>query len=131
MAPLHLLEPVCRYWSFPLTLIGLVPLVVGIILNLTADREFKRAGTTVKPLERSTTLVERFPFSFTRNPMYLGMTLLLLGVALLLGTLSPLAPVALFAGLMDRVFIGPEEESLARSFGEEWETYRAKVRRWI
>jgi protein-S-isoprenylcysteine O-methyltransferase Ste14 len=63
--------------------------------------------------------------------MYLGMVAILLGIALLFGTVSPLIPVALFGFLMDIRFIRVEERLLAETFGEEWAKYRAAVRRWI
>jgi protein-S-isoprenylcysteine O-methyltransferase Ste14 len=131
MAALHLALPVCRYWSLPLALAGAVPLALGVLLNLMADRQFKRYETTVKPFQRSSALVTAFPFSISRNPMYLGMALLLLGVALLLGTVTALVPVVIFPFVVDRVFIRVEERMLAETFGQVWEEYRARVRRWI
>jgi protein-S-isoprenylcysteine O-methyltransferase Ste14 len=131
MAVLNFLWPLRRYLEFPLRLAGLVPLACGAILNLLADRQFKRHHTTVKPFETSSALVTAFPFSFSRHPMYLGMTLILLGVALLLGTASVLIPVAAFAILMDVHFIRAEERMLSDSFSREWEQFRARVRRWF
>lgn len=131
MTALHFLWPIHHYLRFPVNLTGLVPLALGISLNIMADRQFTRHQTTVKPFERSTALVTSFPFSVSRNPMYLGLTMMLLGVALLLGTVSPLLPVVGFALLMDRFFVGVEERMLADSFGDEWERYRAQVRRWL
>ena len=63
--------------------------------------------------------------------MYLGITLMLLGVALLLGTVSALLPVAAFPILMDIRFVRVEERMLAEAFGPEWELYHARVRRWF
>ena len=131
MTGLHLAVPVHRYWSFPLALAGAVPLVLGILLNVTADRQFKRHETTVKPFQQSSALVTAFPFSISRNPMYLGMSLLLLGVALLLGTVTALIPVVVFPYVMDRLFIRVEEKMLAETFGREWEEYQSRVRRWV
>jgi protein-S-isoprenylcysteine O-methyltransferase Ste14 len=108
-----------------------LPLVIGIALNVAADRQFKHHQTTVKPFERSSALVTAFPFSLSRNPMYVGITLMLAGVALLLGTVSPLLPVAAFAILMDIHFVRMEERMLAEAFGSEWDNYRARVRRWL
>jgi protein-S-isoprenylcysteine O-methyltransferase Ste14 len=85
----------------------------------------------VKPFEKSSALVTAFPFSFSRNPMYLGITSMLLGVALLFGTVSPLLPVAAFAILMDVYFIRVEERMLVDSFSDEWTRYSAQVRRWL
>ena len=63
--------------------------------------------------------------------MYLGITFMLLGIALLFGTVSPLVPAVAFALLMDLRFIRVEERMLAVSFRHEWEQYRAQVRRWL
>ena len=131
MVGLHFLWPITGYVSFLSNLIGLLPLAFGIALNVAADREFKRHQTTVKPFERSSALVTAFPFSLSRNPMYLGITLMLLGVALLLGTLSTLLPTVVFPVLMDLRFIRVEERMLTDEFGTEWESYSAGVRRWV
>ena len=131
MTLLHVLWPIARCWHFPLSLTGLIPLGLGSFLNVLTDREFKRHQTTVKPFEKPSALLVTFPFSFTRNPMYLGLALMLLGVALLLGTVSPLVPAVSFPLLVDRLFIRAEEQMLAASFGEDWDEYRGRVRRWL
>ncbi len=63
--------------------------------------------------------------------MYLGMALIVLGAALLLGSATPLAVVILLALLLDRAFISPEERMLADTFGDQFQEYRGRVRRWI
>lgn len=131
MVTLHFAWPIQRYWTFPLNLVGLAPLFVGIGLNVAADRLFSRHRTTVKPFEQSSALVTAFPFSISRNPMYLGVTLMLIGIALLLGTVSPLLSVTAFALLMDQRFVKMEERMLAERFGDQWEQYHSRVRRWI
>ena len=131
MVGLHFAAPLYRYWTFPVALLGVVPLAVGILLNVTADRQFHRNATTVKPFERSSALVTSFPFSISRNPMYVGVTLMLLGVAMLLGTASSLIPVLAFPVLMDRRFVRAEEAMLADAFGAEWREYSVSVRKWI
>lgn len=131
MTLLHFLWPIHRYGELPLTLIGIAPLVLGIALNVAADREFKRHQTTVKPFEQSSALITAFPFSISRNPMYLGITLMLLGIALLFGTVSALLPAAAFVILMDRRFVRVEERMLAGKFGHEWKEYCTRVRRWL
>jgi protein-S-isoprenylcysteine O-methyltransferase Ste14 len=131
MAVLHFVVPVYRYWALPLSLVGVVPLVFGVALNVVADNAFKQQSTTVKPFEKSSALVTGFPFSISRNPMYLGLTLMLLGIAMLLGSISSLVPALIFPYLMSRVFIRDEEQMLAETFGAVWEAYRSAVRRWI
>ena len=131
MGALHSLAPMYRYWTFPSALFGLLPLALGIVLNVMADREFHRHHTTVKPFEPSSALVTAFPFSVSRNPMYVGITLMLVGVAMLLGTISALVPALAFPLLMDVLFVRTEEAMLAEAFGAQWERYRASVRRWM
>jgi protein-S-isoprenylcysteine O-methyltransferase Ste14 len=128
---LHFLVPVRQLLPFPWRLIGVVPLIAGIVLNLIADQSFKKHNTTVKPFEESSELVTGGVFGVTRNPMYLGMSLILLGIALLLGSATPLVVVIVLPILFDRVFIMPEEKMLEETFGDEFRQYRNRVRRWI
>ena len=131
MVALHFAWPGTQLLHYPLTLIGLLPLATGIVLNLSVDRAFKVHRTTIKPFERPSFLVTTGPFRLTRNPIYLGMVLLLLGVALLLGTLTPLAVIPVFTLWIDRGVIRFEERTLAETFGDAWQSYRRRVRRWI
>lgn len=91
----------------------------------------RRAGTSVNPTQPTTTLILEGPYRFTRNPIYLGMTALYMGIAILANTLWPilLLPGALF--VMTRGVIEREEAYLERKFGEQYVTYKEKVRRWI
>lgn len=130
-AALHFLLPLQQLLVLPWRLVGLVPLVMGIGLNLVADQIFKKHGTTVKPFEESSALVTSGIFGITRNPMYLGMSLILLGIALLMGSATPFAVVVVLSILLDRMFITPEEAMLEKTFGDEFREYRKRVRRWI
>lgn len=116
---------------FPWKLFGVLPLVVGVIINLVADKSFKEHATTVKPLEDSKSLITTGVFGFTRNPMYLGFVFILLGIAILLGSLAPFLVVIAFAIFIDTVFIRYEEKKMERTFGQTWLEYRKKVRRWV
>lgn len=131
MLGLHFLLPSRRVLSFPSTLIGVLPAVAGVALNLVADRAFKCHRTTVKPFQVSTSLVTEGVFTLSRNPMYLGMVLILVGFALFLGTLTPFAVCVVFAVFLQYRFIRVEERMLSDTFGTEWQSYRARVRRWI
>ena len=127
----HLFLLVAQWVSQPWNLTGLVPLGLGVWLNLSADRQFKAANTTVKPFEVSTVLVKSGAFRVTRNPMYLGFVSILLGEAILLRSLSPLIVAIAYAVLVKVKFISIEERMLADRFGTEWEEYASKVRRWL
>lgn len=112
-------------------LLGLIFLASGMILNLVADNSFKQVGTTVKLYQESSSLVIDGVFKISRNPMYLGMVLILLGIAMLLKSLSPFLVIISFAILIDRAYIQVEEQMLAGKFGGTWEAYKARTRRWL
>jgi len=114
-------------WRFA----GAIPIAAGIALNIMADRQFKDRETEVKPFQRSTALVTDGVFRWTRNPMYLGMVLIVSGLAWFEGTLSPWIAAAALTVLLDRVFIVREERMLEETFGAAYEQYKHRVRRWL
>ncbi len=103
------------------------------IAPIAALIQFRRARTTVNPHkpETTTTLVTSGVYAWTRNPMYLGLSILLLGWAIRLGTLSPLVGAWLFIPLIQRVQIRPEERALRMQFGEDYDRYCRRVNRWL
>jgi protein-S-isoprenylcysteine O-methyltransferase Ste14 len=131
MVALHFVFPLAKIIAFPLNLLGAFPLGLGIVINLIADTAFKKHKTTVKPFEKSATLITSGVFHFSRNPMYLGFVLILIGIATLMGSLSPYLVIAIFCILMDKIFIRAEEKMLEETFGENWLEYKKRVRRWI
>jgi protein-S-isoprenylcysteine O-methyltransferase Ste14 len=131
MLVLHFIFPAIKLISLPLNLLGLIPLILGVALNLIADGAFRRAGTTVKPFQESAALLTDGVYSLSRHPMYFGFTLILIGVAILLGSLTPWVIIPIFAVLIEVVFIQIEERMLGEKFGPAWLAYKKKVRRWI
>jgi len=131
MLAFHFGLPVKRIISFPWNLLGLLSLVLGAALNVLADKDFRVLKTTVKPFQESAALVTGDVFRICRHPMYLGFVLILLGLAVLLGSLTPFIVVPIFAAVIDRVFIVVEEQMLANRFGQAWLDYKSRVRRWI
>jgi protein-S-isoprenylcysteine O-methyltransferase Ste14 len=114
------------------TLIGVAALLGGALLGATAVGTFKRRGTTVLPAWRPTrTVVTTGPYRFTRNPMYVGMAVGYVGCTALMNSMWPLAffPFVLFA--VDRYVIAREERYLREKFGEDYEAYTRRVRRWL
>ncbi len=128
---LHFTLPVLRFMYFPENLTGIIFIVAGAIFNISADRAFKEVNTTVKPFEEPTCLMTEGVFRISRNPMYLGMLLILFGLSILLGSISPFIVVLIFGRLINRRFIQIEEKMLLEKFGDEWRHYKNKVRRWI
>jgi protein-S-isoprenylcysteine O-methyltransferase Ste14 len=110
-----------------------VVLVAGAGLALAGVREFRRARTTVNPMNptRATELVSDGVYRHTRNPMYLGFAIMLAGWGIALGSAAALTGVGLFVLAVDRLQIVPEEAALERLFGERYLAYRSRVRRWL
>jgi protein-S-isoprenylcysteine O-methyltransferase Ste14 len=131
MEALHYLAPLGRFIEPPYSYLGAVPLLAGLFMSATAAGSFRKAGTPVVPFEPSTVLVTSGFFRYTRNPMYLGMVLMLVGVALLLGSLGPLVVIPVFVWIIQSNFIRGEEQFLEDIFGEQYLSYKRKVRRWI
>ena len=123
-------------WPPPTTVhlaAGLILLVIGIAIALSAVHSFRRARTTVNPMkpETSTSLVSTGIFARSRNPMYLGMLFSLLAWAVYLASaLAWLGPVA-FALFITRFQIIPEERAMHALFGPAFSAYCQRVRRWL
>ena len=111
--------------------LGIAIVLAGVALNIWAAGLFTRAGTNIKPLEPSSALVVQGPFRWSRNPMYLGMAISLLGLGVLLGSLTPFAVVPAFMLWIQHRFIRREEAMLETTFGAAYAEYRSKVRRWL
>jgi len=129
----HRLLPV-RLWPEPSAvenLLGWGLLVAGVLLAVGAAHLFRRAGTTPNPGKPTTALVIWGPYRFTRNPMYVGMTMLYLGGTVLLNDPWPLALLPVIIALVQRRVIAREEVYLERKFGDAYRAYKARVRRWI
>lgn len=112
---------------------GIGLMLAGLALNLAGVAAVRSAKTTFNPLrpETATALVSTGLFGISRNPMYLGMLVLLAGWAVYLAApLALLGPVA-FVVYITRFQIIPEERALAQLFGERFAEYRARVRRWL
>jgi protein-S-isoprenylcysteine O-methyltransferase Ste14 len=131
MLVLHFTLPVRKWLPRPWNLAGIAPLIAGVVLILIADQQFKEHGTTIKPFQASSTLVTDGVFRYTRNPMYLGMVIMLLGISICLASIPPLFVVPAFAWIMVKKFIRPEEHSLEQQFGQAYIEYKSRVHRWV
>ena len=111
--------------------LGILIVFVAVAIGLLAVREMVTASTPLDVRKRSTRIVTSGVFQQSRNPIYLGMVLLCTGVAFLVDSLWLLGVVPLFAAILQKGVIEPEEAYLARNFGEDYLRYKARVRRWI
>lgn len=105
----------------------------GIALNIYSVIVFRRSGTTIDPRkpDASTSLVQDWPFSISRNPIYVALTCVLLGATLLFGNVFNFLTVAAFVWYITEYQIKPEEEALKALFGKEYAEYQSRVRRWL
>jgi protein-S-isoprenylcysteine O-methyltransferase Ste14 len=92
---------------------------------------FHRARTTTTPGETSNALVTRGPYRFTRNPMYVGLSLAYLGEMGLLAQLAPIITLLLVIAYVNWIVIPVEESRLRETFGESYVDYCSRVRRWL
>jgi protein-S-isoprenylcysteine O-methyltransferase Ste14 len=102
--------------------VGWVLITVCLLLAIWPVCLFRRAGTTPNPTR---------PYRFTRNPMYLGLALLQVGLAMVTNALWPLLTLPLVMVAVRRLVIDREERYLETKFGEEYRAYKARVRRWL
>jgi protein-S-isoprenylcysteine O-methyltransferase Ste14 len=111
--------------------VGAILIGIAAVVVTSAIREMRRADTPVNPTQPTKALVVEGPFSFTRNPLYLSLTLLYAGIASFVNVLWAmlLLPVALF--VINRGVIDREEQYLERKFGEQYVSYKKRVRRWL
>jgi protein-S-isoprenylcysteine O-methyltransferase Ste14 len=113
-------------------LVGVL-LVFGISIAGLALSSFRRAGTTIDPVEidNASSLVTTGIYAFTRNPMYVGLTTLLVTLAVLLSNAWLLLGPLFFVLYITRFQIIPEEHAMQARFGSAYDAYRARVRRWV
>lgn len=131
MVGLHYILPIADLIDRPWSYLGLVPIIVGIGLAVWAARLFSRAGTGVRPFTPSTALVAAGPYRFTRNPMYLGMMMVLAGGWLLIGSIGAILVIPVFFWWIHTRFVLPEEGHMERHFGEDYLMFKRLVRRWL
>lgn len=115
------------FWLVP----GVGLIVVGLALGLAAVITIRRAGSTVRIDRPVSALVERGPFRWTRNPIYLGLTLVSAGIAIAANAIWPLLTLPVVFTFVRRRHVLREEAYLERTFGREYRRYRDRVPRWL
>ncbi|MCB5358795.1 methyltransferase family protein [Vibrio lentus] len=117
---------------YPYNLAGLVVIGVGLLLAMSGKRLFKKRNTNIMTFDEPTLLVTEGVYKYTRNPMYLGFVVSLLGFAILTGAAnSSFLLTAIFVLVTDRWYIKFEEQMMRDKFGQDYEDYCRKVRRWF
>jgi protein-S-isoprenylcysteine O-methyltransferase Ste14 len=125
IAPRPILSSSSRYWA------GGVLVAFGILLAMWGRRMMERAGTNINPTLPSTALVTTGPFRFSRNPLYVALTLVLVGLGLLANALWVLVLAVAVLLVMHFGVVRREERYLEAKFGDVYRTYRSRVRRYF
>jgi protein-S-isoprenylcysteine O-methyltransferase Ste14 len=112
-------------------IVGIAMLASGFFLTGWGLAVFHRAGTPVLPVRSARVMVTEGPFRFSRNPMYLGLTVAYVGLSLLMNQAWPIVLLPLVLIALTIFVIEREERHLARVFGGDYDAYRARVRRWL
>ena len=110
---------------------GVLLIIGGFALMIVAWYQFRVHRVAICPTEATARLIEDGAYRLTRNPMYLGMIAMLLGIAMYAGSLPFYGAALVYFVVIDRVFCVYEEAKLASVFGDQYERYRSRVRRWI
>lgn len=139
IAQLFVLAAALLHWTTPLSqlhvysnqVLGIILGIGGFVMMMWGWWLFKKRDVAICPTAETARLVTHAIYRFTRNPMYLGLVLMLVGLAIYVGT-PPfyLAAIAYFA-VINWVFCPYEEAKLANSFGQEYLNYKERVRRWL
>jgi protein-S-isoprenylcysteine O-methyltransferase Ste14 len=116
---------------FILTFIGLILIGLGFLFAFNSISRFIKAKTGVVPFSESTTLITEGFYKYTRNPMYVGMNSFLLGLLIILNNPFNLIFLIIFFFIVRNLFVIKEEIQMEETFGEEYLSYKARVRRWL
>ncbi len=111
--------------------VGFGIVIVGVALSAWGFVTFRRAGTAVIPHEAATQLVMTGPYRFTRNPMYVGLTIAYIGGVAVINSAWPLILLPLVLVVLVRRVVSREEQYLSDAFGDQFAAYSSRVRRWL
>jgi protein-S-isoprenylcysteine O-methyltransferase Ste14 len=127
---LHFVLPEARAVGW-YQVIGLLLVAAGVGLSSFAAALFQARNTTKNPYGEPAAFVVQPPYTWTRNPMYLGVAITLLGMAVFFSSIVMLLAPAVFYAVIDRMVIPREEETMERLFGQDYIDYQNRVRRWL
>lgn len=131
MLALHYSYPQPRLIDPPINLIGFVFVGMGVAMNLWSAHWFRKKETTIDPHGDAAYLAQEGLYRISRNPMYLGMLVTLVGMSIYLSSVLVFLVPPLFVWIVTVRFIGREEQALLKKFGVTYVQYRARVRRWM
>lgn len=123
--------PVVQIFSWPTKLFALLPMAIGIGLAIAGKRQFAKEGTNINTFVDAEKMITSGLYAYTRNPMYLGFVIAAFSLAILTGGLISLVIALIHCVVVDRWYIAFEESRMTVLFGDAYDNYKNKVRRWI
>jgi len=127
----HMLLPIRSFLIPSSAAVAAVLFLIGFAIMIFAWWQFKKRAIAICPTETTQHLITSGIYRYSRNPMYLGMSLMLAGIAAFAGAVPFYVATAAFFFAIDRVFCPFEEQKLSIEFGDGYDRYRSNVRRWI
>ncbi|HMJ47177.1 MAG TPA: isoprenylcysteine carboxylmethyltransferase family protein [Ferruginibacter sp.] len=131
MILLNQFVPFGRWLDYPWRYFGIIIIALGFSLSLGSGIFFRKLGTNPRPGSKANLIVTKGPFKYTRNPMYLGLISMLIGISILLGTFSPLFVIPILFIILHTQFVLREEKWMEEWFGESYLEYKSKTPRWL
>ena len=131
MILLNSFAPVGRWLHYPWRYFGIILIVAGVVLSIGSGMLFRKLGTNPQPGTRANLIVTEGAFRYTRNPMYLGLIVTLIGTSILLGTISPLIIILIVFLILHNQFVLCEEKWMEEWFGQSYLDYKSKTPRWL
>src|SRR5215207_9747178 len=128
---LHYFFPIATVIPFPYNLLGLLIVGFGMYLAFQSVRLLISYNTTLEAGGNPSSLVTQCPYSYSRNPIYLGLLLIAMGTATILSSFSAFIAPVIFFLVVNTIIIPFEENRLQKNFSIEYERYKGSVRRWI
>ena len=128
---LHYTYPIQIIFTLPYNLFGLTGIIIGLWISLKGKNTFNKLGAPVIPGTKPILIVKKGLYNYTRNPMYLGFILFLIGLAIIIGSISAFISPILFFIIINFFFIPFEERLMQRNFKNDFLEYKKQVRRWF
>lgn len=127
----QMLFPVTRIVPWPYGLAGLLPLIIGIAMAISGKRQFTKEGTNIYTFNDPDKMITTGLFTYSRNPMYLGFAIVAFSAAIVMGGAVPLCIALIHFTVLDRYYINFEEGRMSERFGDSYDDYKRRVRRWL
>jgi protein-S-isoprenylcysteine O-methyltransferase Ste14 len=114
-----------------ISVIGFTLLGMGLLLDIASIITFRKQGTKILPFSEASSLVGTFTYRFSRNPMYLGLLMIQIGLFTALGAYLAFLLTPILWAILNWLFVLPEESMLEKKFERSYSSYKLRTRRWI